>query len=160
MKSIKTKIGHLKMKRSKISKNFLIKKFLFTKQKALKKYRIYLKTKTIRPLIQSLKLNATYSPAILSFLKEGNNGRISGDYYHFYSFSPQLLNHRELESFDGTKAENQAYRFHTFLTKIQTIKEDNVIYECSSLNTIYPNSEINYPVDFDNDHLFYCYINN
>ena len=117
MKSIKTKIGHLKMKRSKNSKNFLIKKLLFTKQRALKKYRIYLKTKTIRPLIQSLKLNATYSPAILSFLKEGNNGRISGDYYHFYNFSPQLLNHRELESFDGTKAENQAYRFHTFLTK-------------------------------------------
>ena len=45
MKSIKTKIGHLKMKRSKNSKNFLIKKLLFTKQRALKKYRIYLKTK-------------------------------------------------------------------------------------------------------------------
>ena len=91
MKSIKTKIGHLKMKRSKNSKNFLIKKLLFTKQRALKKYRIYLKTKTIRPLIQSLRLNATYSPAILSFLKEGNNGRISGDYIIFITFLPNCL---------------------------------------------------------------------
>lgn len=46
------------------------------------------------------------------------------------------------------------------IKKLQKIKEDNVIYECSSLNTIFPNSEINYPVDFDNDHLFYYYINN
>ena len=72
MKSIKAKIGHLKMKRSKNSKNFIIKKLLFTKQRALKKYRLYLKTKTIRPLIQSLKLNTTYSPAILSLKKKRN----------------------------------------------------------------------------------------
>ena len=37
MKSIKTKIGHLKMKRSKNSKNFLIKKTLIHKTKSIKK---------------------------------------------------------------------------------------------------------------------------